>query len=584
LGTVAGSELLLGNFGFGTNNSQSLAISAYRTAAGTTFTDTALILGMNVDVSKRPSGNFISIHGNGNVGIGDAAPGFKLSVNGNAWVASGISTGGDIYMSSGKRLANADGALYLSTLTAQPTIFQTNGAESMRISATGNVGINNATPGFPLTMANTLGDKIALWSGTGSTSYGFGIQGSLLQIHTDSSAADVAFGHGTSAAMVETMRIKGNGNVGIGTASPAYKFDVAGAAHVTENLTLDSQLLMANGGHIYAKNTAGIYEDCFWPRADNGTYINYGTNGFHIRNNASTNTMTMTHSGIVSINGGSSVGRLNVGGGLASTSIVYLALMNTYGADQSDRTNNFTPSIWADKEIVASTYIVVSDGRIKAELHPTDSLKDLQTLMGIEVTDYHFKDKIANGNGPQKKVIAQQVEKVYPQAVFQTTGVVPDLYNKAAVKDGWVELATDLKKGERVKLIGKTEQSVHEVLEVRDGAFRPDGQVDDEQVFVYGREVKDFRTVDYDAIAMLNVSATQEMKREKDAEIQALARQLKEKDAKIAVLEAKVAAQDKRSTAQADEVASQNSRLVALEKLMNQAGAPETVSIKLGDP
>ena len=147
-----------------------------------------------------------------------------------------------------------------------------------------------------------------------------------------------------------------------------------------------------------------------------------------------------------------------------------------------------------------------------------------------------------------------------------------------------MELATDLKKGERVKLIGKTEQSLHEVLEVRDGAFRPDGQVDDEQVFVYGREVKDFRTVDYDAIAMLNVSATQEMKREKDAEIQALDRQLKEKDAKIAVLEAKVAAQDKRSTAHADEVASQNSRLVALENLMNKASAPETVSIKLGDP
>ena len=193
--------------------------------------------------------------------------------------------------------------------------------------------------------------------------------------------------------------------------------------------------------------------------------------------------------------------------------------------------------------------------------------------MGIEVTDYHFKDKLANGNTPQKKAIAQQLEKVYPQAVNTTKGVVPDIYKKVTVKDGWVELATDLKKGERVKLIGKTDQSVHEVLEVRDGAFRPDGQVDDEQVFVYGREVNDFRSVDYDAIAMLNVSATQE-----------LARQLKEKDAKIAALEAKVAAQDKRSTAHADEVASQNSRLVALEKLMNKAGAPETVSIKLGDP
>ena len=32
-----------------------------------------------------------------------------------------------------------------------------------------------------------------------------------------------------------------------------------------------------------------------------------------------------------------------------------------------------------------------------------------------------------------------------------------------------------------------------------------------EKLFVYGREVEDFRTVDYEAISMLNVSATQEL-------------------------------------------------------------------------
>ena len=30
-------------------------------------------------------------------------------------------------------------------------------------------------------------------------------------------------------------------------------------------------------------------------------------------------------------------------------------------------------------------------------------------------------------------------------------------------------------------------------------------------MFVYGREVDDFRTVDYEAVSMLNVSATQEL-------------------------------------------------------------------------
>ena len=39
---------------------------------------------------------------------------------------------------------------------------------------------------------------------------------------------------------------------------------------------------------------------------------------------------------------------------------------------------------------------------------------------------------------------------------------------------------------------------------------------------MYGREVPDFHDVDYDAIAMLNVSATQQIKREKDEEIQSL--------------------------------------------------------------
>ncbi len=31
------------------------------------------------------------------------------------------------------------------------------------------------------------------------------------------------------------------------------------------------------------------------------------------------------------------------------------------------------------------------------------------------------------------------------------------------------------------------------------------------KVFVFGREVNDFRTVDYEALAMLNISATQEL-------------------------------------------------------------------------
>ena len=76
-----------------------------------------------------------------------------------------------------------------------------------------NLGLGGSTtPGFPLTFGNVLGDKISLWGQSGN-SYGFGIQGGLLQIHTDGSAGDIAFGYGSSAAMTETMRIRGSGRV-----------------------------------------------------------------------------------------------------------------------------------------------------------------------------------------------------------------------------------------------------------------------------------------------------------------------------------------------------------------------------------
>jgi hypothetical protein len=175
-------------------------------------------------------------------------------------------------------------------------------------------------------------------------------------------------------------------------------------------------------------------------------------------------------------------------------------------------------AIYTPGGIGASTYYAFSDARIKNIVGQSDGAADFRTLLGIKVTDYTYKDTIAKGNRPQKKAIAQQVEQVYPQAVSQSTDVVPDIYQKATVQDGWVQLATNLKIGERVKLIGEQEQGIHEVLEVRQGAFRTDFKSATGKVFVYGREVKDFRNVDYEAIAMLNVSATQELARKVDAQ------------------------------------------------------------------
>lgn len=95
----------------------------------------------------------------------------------------------------------------------------------------GNVGIGESNPGYPLNFSTANGDKISL-SGTSGAHYGFGLQNNLLQIHTPTSAGDISFGYGSSGGMIETMRVRGNGNVGIGTASPVAKLDILGSVQL----------------------------------------------------------------------------------------------------------------------------------------------------------------------------------------------------------------------------------------------------------------------------------------------------------------------------------------------------------------
>jgi hypothetical protein len=60
----------------------------------------------------------------------------------------------------------------------------------------------------------------------------------------------------------------------------------------------------------------------------------------------------------------------------------------------------------------------------------------LETLKKIEITDYTMKDVVREGDAPMKKVIAQQVEKVYPTAIktigYKGVTFTPDIYAVAS--------------------------------------------------------------------------------------------------------------------------------------------------------
>lgn len=80
------------------------------------------------------------------------------------------------------------------------------------------------------------------------------------------------------------------------------------------NRAFTGNILMNNAALVQARNAAGAYENVFWPRfSDNVTYLNFGTGGFNIRNNASAPVMFMQNGGNVGIGTTTPETRMQVG-------------------------------------------------------------------------------------------------------------------------------------------------------------------------------------------------------------------------------------------------------------------------------
>tara|TARA_R110000751_G_scaffold224546_1_gene326594 strand:+ start:670 stop:2067 length:1398 start_codon:yes stop_codon:yes gene_type:complete len=171
----------------------------------------------------------------------------------------------------------------------------------------------------------------------------------------------------------------------------------------------------------------------------------------------------------------------------------------------------FAISIWTSGRYMGSGIHIYSDERIKKDITASNSKEDLETISKIEIANYKFIDE-AQGPRMHKKVIGQQVMDVYPMAVSINKDVVPCIYKKSTIENGIIaDEITCCDVGDRIKLIYPNgDKEMVNVVESNGKNIKVDSEKSGE-VLVYGKEVDDYHSVDYDAIAMLNVSATKEL-------------------------------------------------------------------------
>ena len=296
----------------------------------------------------------------GNVGIGTASPTQKLDVAGNVKASTGFCIG-------------------TSCITSWPA-----GATSQWTSAgsniyynNGNVGIGTANAAYKLHVYDaTNGGMIAVDGPTAVTKQYRWLNNGNLQwaAYAPANSSDLRF-YDTA----DRITFQAGGNVGIGTASPTEKLDVAGS--------IQAQGATAGSNRIVLKDTSGSPRTWEWyPQASGANTL-----GLFERVSGVTPLTVVAPSGNVGIGTISPAYKLDVAGAVQASAFYY-------SSDESLKENIATIP---------------------------NALATLQKLRGVE---FDWKGDGTHDLG----LIAQEVEKVYPELVSidKITGLKSIEYGK----------------------------------------------------------------------------------------------------------------------------------------------------------
>lgn len=342
------------------------------------------------------------------------------------------------------------------------------------------------------------------------------------------------------------------GSVGIGTISPSsgYKLHVrnaSGAGRLLLEGSNESSLMLKKGNALAQIGIMGGNDNFVFNPGTNNTVFQYnGTAKLTVNNDgiAVNGSITGFTPATMAVTSKLAVGQSNVDANNALRVVgntLLSGFLEVTGSRNIDYGQAyyftagpnilFSPAVARDYgiksqfSVSAPHYFVNSDIRIKKDLRLSEKSKDLNILNQLRVTDYRHIDQVANGTNSVKGLIAQEVERVFPEAVNTSSNFIPNIYvfsAKTAFSSGRLSVSLSQKHelvvGDEVKLILKDAGEKTAIVAAVDSENTflvnwDEAEAAPERVFIYGKKVNDFHTVDYDRIFTLNVSATQELAR-----------------------------------------------------------------------
>jgi hypothetical protein len=183
-----------------------------------------------LDGSKVATAGSSLVFDGTNLGVGTASPSYRLDVVGSTSTArfGKLTITNDAPFLTGANIDSGANSFAIGASGASPVAFFTNNTERMRLDASGNLGIGTTSPGQRLEIQAPAGvsqNAVIRLRATDSASSA-GSVADISAIGTGGQVSALAFSTRDGVNIVERMRLDGAGNLGIGTASPAYKLDV----------------------------------------------------------------------------------------------------------------------------------------------------------------------------------------------------------------------------------------------------------------------------------------------------------------------------------------------------------------------